>query len=416
MSTNTTAAKVSGGLRAILPLFLVIFIDSFGLGLIYPILNPLLFSAHHGLLGAGFSFPEREWLYGLTLGVFPLATFFSAPLLGDISDCIGRKKVLMLCLFGSFGGYLIAVYAIKIHSITWLIISRVFDGFTSGSQPIAQACIVDVSPKEKKAHNLSLMMLMLALGLVLGPLAGGFLSDPHWVSFFTYMTPLLFAAFVSFINIIWLWWFFKETYHGKRKLRIRLQHGIEIFISAFRLPTVRWLAAIFLILQFAWGGYFQFVSVFLLRRYGFDASQIGIFMGVLGLGFVVALGLVMPLLVRFMSVSAIVLGSLLVATIAVFVTFLPAGVNAPWLAAMPFAIACALAYTGMLTLFSNRVGDDKQGWVMGMSSAIASLAWGVMALLAGALSNYNPALPLWFSGALLVVCTLAMLAWHQAQI
>ncbi len=71
--------------------------------------------------------------------------FFGAAILGDLSDSVGRKKSLMICLIGAFLGYLLSAIAIAFHNFWFLILGRIIAGFTSGSQPIAQAAIVDIS-------------------------------------------------------------------------------------------------------------------------------------------------------------------------------------------------------------------------------------------------------------------------------
>ncbi|ATN85195.1 hypothetical protein AYO29_01045 [Coxiella burnetii str. Schperling] len=100
--------------------------------------------------------------------------FFGAAILGDLSDTVGRKKALLVCLIGSFLGYLLSAFAVGIHSLTFLILGRVIAGFTAGSQPIAQAAIVDVSSEAHKARNIGLILLAISLGLSSGPSLGVF--------------------------------------------------------------------------------------------------------------------------------------------------------------------------------------------------------------------------------------------------
>src|SRR5579864_9256292 len=83
------------------PLFLVIAIDSMGLGILFPILSAMLIShASHFLPGSTSDF-SRELLYGVTIGIYMIAWFFGSAMLGDLSDIMGRKKSLMICLIGA---------------------------------------------------------------------------------------------------------------------------------------------------------------------------------------------------------------------------------------------------------------------------------------------------------------------------
>src|SRR3990167_11242446 len=130
------------------PLFLVIAIDSMGLGILFPILSAMLISHGSHFLPNSTSDFLRELIYGVTIGIYMIAWFFGSAILGDLSDTMGRKKSLMICLIGATLGYAISAIAIGMHSIVFLIVGRVLAGFTAGSQPIAQAAIVDVSSDE----------------------------------------------------------------------------------------------------------------------------------------------------------------------------------------------------------------------------------------------------------------------------
>src|SRR5579872_2397994 len=137
------------------PLLLVLFIDGMGLGLVFPLINGLIFDKNSTFL-ANTHFPPamHNIIYGAIISIFMLCWFFGAAILGDLSDQIGRKKSLIICLVGTFLSYLIAAFSVTFQSLTFFIIGRVIAGFTSGSQPIAQAAIIDLSKQEHKARNI----------------------------------------------------------------------------------------------------------------------------------------------------------------------------------------------------------------------------------------------------------------------
>src|SRR3990167_614792 len=99
------------GLKAILPLLLVVFIDALGMAIIFPILNPIFMSAT-GILPADTSMHVRNMWYGITLCMFPLAVFIGTPILGDLSDSIGRKKILLICLVGIGTSYILSGFSL----------------------------------------------------------------------------------------------------------------------------------------------------------------------------------------------------------------------------------------------------------------------------------------------------------------
>lgn len=248
----------SKSLRSILPLFLVLFIDGMGLGLLFPILNTILIEPQSGFLSENISMGLRDFYYGLTIGIFMICWFFGAAILGDLSDSVGRKKSLMICLIGSFLGYLISAIAILMHSFWLILFGRIIAGFTAGSQPIAQAAIVDVSTEEHKARNIGFILLAVSLGFVFGPIFGGLLSDNRIVSWFGFQTPLYFASLLAFINAVALYYFFDETFtKAHDKITIKWHHAIQIFISAFKHKAIEKYSLVLLVMIFGWSNYFR---------------------------------------------------------------------------------------------------------------------------------------------------------------
>src|SRR3990167_6391779 len=194
------------------PLFLVLFIDSMGLGLVFPVLNELVFEPNFHFLNIELSDGLRHFIYGFTISIFMFCWFFGAAFLGDLSDQIGRKKALMVCLLGASVGYLLSAIAVLWKSYTLLLVGRIVAGLTAGSQSIAQAAFVDISKPEHKARNLGLILFFTSMGFVFGPIAGGVLSDTDLVPWFNYAVPFYFAAIISLLNAALLLFLFHETF------------------------------------------------------------------------------------------------------------------------------------------------------------------------------------------------------------
>ena len=163
--------------KKMFPLLLVLFIDSMGMGLFFPVLSSLIIDPSLHFLHHEYSTESRQFIYGVVLSIYMFAWFFGAALLGDVSDFIGRKKSLLICLLGAALGYFGAGLAVTFKSLTLMIIGRLIAGFTAGSQAIAQAAIVDVSTDITKSRNMSWMIFTLSLGFLVGPIIGGVLSS-----------------------------------------------------------------------------------------------------------------------------------------------------------------------------------------------------------------------------------------------
>lgn len=244
------------------PLFLIIFIDCMGMGLIVPILNTVIMDPRSGFFLHHISTYQRNFWFGLTVGLFMLCWLFGEAFLSDLSDQIGRKKSLLISLFGSAAGYFISACGVILHSLTLIILGRVIAGFTAGSQATAQAAVIDLSDKSLIARHIGMTMFISSLGFILGPLIGGFFSDRTLLPWTNLAMPLYFAAALSLINVLLLIVFFKETFVTTQKVYIKLSRVIEIFTSAFRHEKLKFLALVLFTLAFGWGGFYTFVSVF----------------------------------------------------------------------------------------------------------------------------------------------------------
>src|SRR5580700_4885086 len=178
-------------------ILLVVFVDLIGFGMIIPIL-PLYAK----------SFRAEEWQIGLLLGVYSFMQFLASPVLGYISDRIGRKPVLLISLIGSVIGYAVMANA---QSLTMLFIARIIAGICGASVGTAAAYIADITPPENRSRRMGLIGAAFGVGFVLEPAIGGILSQ-FWT-----VGPFWFGAGLAFINAIAVLMFLPEPEkHVKR--------------------------------------------------------------------------------------------------------------------------------------------------------------------------------------------------------
>ncbi len=383
---------------AIFPLLLVIAIDCMGYGFIFPVLTPMFLHAHNALLPAGMSAGVSDLIYGVIVAVYPLCMFFGAPLLGDLSDSIGRKKVLFICLSGTFLGYLVSGIGVSTNSVFLLIAGRVIDGITAGSLPMAQAAIADVSTNStNQAKYMGLMMLAIAAGQVLGPLFAGVLSDPAISSYFNSATPFYFASAISILNIIWLSVVFKETNHLQVKRRITLTKTLTSFVRLFDSKQLTLLTIIFLAMQLSWSFYSQASPAYLGKIFHYDNFQLGLFSGSLGIFIAVGGSVIMPILAKRVSLSTGGFLALSLMAMGLCIGFIEPNQVLFWSGLVINTIGAALAFSFIVTLFSQQVDATRQGWVMGLTGAIIALAWATTALFTGLLMSISSVLALWLA-------------------
>ena len=148
----------------ILSVFITVFIDLLGVGIIIPIFVPLIIGNKHGMMPAGMDEATRKMVYGLLTATFPFFQFFGAPILGTLADKFGRKKVLRFTLVGTFVGYVLFALAVHYKLLWLLFIARAVPGFMGGNISIVTAALADISKPEERAKNFGLIGMAFGMG------------------------------------------------------------------------------------------------------------------------------------------------------------------------------------------------------------------------------------------------------------
>ncbi|MFO8175216.1 MAG: MFS transporter [Longimicrobiales bacterium] len=178
-------------------LFLTVFLDLVGFGIVLPLLP--FYADRFGASGTQ---------VGLLITVYSIAQLFLAPIWGRLSDRVGRRPILLLGLMGSAASYVVFAYA---DTLTVLFLSRIMAGIGGATVPVAQAYIADITPPEKRAGNLGLIGAAFGLGFIFGPALGGILAPiaPE--------APGLAAAALCFGNGVLAFFYLPESLSGAER-------------------------------------------------------------------------------------------------------------------------------------------------------------------------------------------------------
>lgn len=375
---------------SIAPCLLAIIIDALGFGLVYPVMTALLSTNPSPVLPADASINLQHFYLGLSFMLYPFCMFFGTSFMGDLSDNYGRKAVLMLCMGGIALSFFLMAMAIEFSSILLLLIGRGLSGLMAGSQPIAQAAIADLSTAETKTKNMSIIALSYCIGSIFGPLLGGVTSDHALVSWFDFSTPFFIASGLAVITIFWLRFSFKETFIASIKKPLDFARPIKIFIEAFEHRPIRALAIIFLFMQIGFSLYFQFIVVQMRYTYHYNNWQLGAIQGMIGLGFAIGLLIGMPLIVNRWKTAKIGFFTLFITGLGQLLAAIIPSEATQWILASIIAAADIMAFTALLTLFSDAVSKTSQGWAMGIANAVMALSWAVTGLGSNLLTMVGP--------------------------
>lgn len=379
---------------ALWPIYLTIFLDLLGLGLVIPIFAPLFLNVQSTLLPEATPLQGRTILLGVLIAAYPLSQFFGAPVLGGLSDRFGRRRVLIFSLMGTVLGYMVFVLGLTWEVIPLLFAGRIIDGFTGGNISTALSAIADCCKGNSKTKAYGIAGGAVGAGLILGPFIGGKLADPTIVSWFSHATPFWFAAMLSALNTLAVTFFFRETLRRPRYTRIRWTMGIRYLYRAMQLKDLRTVFIVIFLLNFGFNFFAQFFQVYLIQQFQMTESQVGNLFGYAGLWIVLAQGLITrPLAHYFQHQTLVAISSFGLAT-SLLVLLVPD--QAIWLYAVLPAVALfqGVVQPNSLSLISDLGHDDSQGEIMGINQSIQSLAQAVPPLIAGVIASFHPILPI----------------------
>jgi DHA1 family tetracycline resistance protein-like MFS transporter len=363
-----------------------IFVDMLGYGILIPVIPLLLANPQspYYVLPAGMTPDQGLILLGFLLAMFPLGQFFATPILGQLSDKYGRKKLLAFSVLGTSFSYILFAIGIVTKNIPLMFFSRALDGVTGGNLSIGQAAIADVTPPEKRSKNFGLIGAAFGFGFIVGPYIGGKLSDPSLVSWFSAATPFYFAAIVAFLNSFFILFLLPET-NANQQPDKKMEWGksLKNIVKAYGMESVR---SIFLTNFFFQGGFAFFTSffaVFLITRFGFSQSATGDFFSYIGVWIVLTQAIITRAVAKYLREDQVIRVSLLMTGYFMLMFFAPKESWQLYLVVPFFAIFNGLSQANTTGLISRSVGREIQGEILGINASVVALAQSIPPILSG---------------------------------
>jgi DHA1 family tetracycline resistance protein-like MFS transporter len=376
---------------------MTIVLDLIGYGMMIPIVPVLLTDPHspHYLLSAGM---PKTWGYlflGLLTATFPLAQFFSTPILGNFSDRLGRRPVLITCLLGIAVSFMVFALGIETRNLTLLFLSRLAYGIASGVISTAQAAIADLTPPADRTRRFGLIGAAVGVGLMTGPFLGGILSNSHWVPWFNAATPFWAGALLSGLNGISAAFFLPETSERVANVLPKLRKSRPSFYHAFLGSRFQGFFRVAWLYHAGFAFYISFLSVVFIQRFGFNPTQLGAYFGAVGTaGLCAQFGLVGLLARKFSERQIIRTAMPAVVGLVLGIAFAP---QAFWvfLLGPSLAIVAGLIQTNLTAWVSRQSGSAEQGEILGTYAAVQALAMTLPPLLSGFLAGIiHPVAPM----------------------
>ena len=382
--------------RPLFAIFFIVFVDILAFTLVLPYLP--FFAEHFG------ASPTQV---GLILTTFSLCQFLAGPVLGRMSDQMGRKPVLILSQIGTCLGFVILALSTNL----WMVyFARVLDGITAGNLTVAQAAISDITKPEERAKNFSLIGVSFGLGFFIGPAIAAFLS--HYGN----QAPAWGAAFLSFCSILSTLFFFQDSPHAhseKKPFRITRHELAEAFnfkpiFHYLRSPKLRPLLLQFVCFNLSFSAHISCFALFAERRlfwqgHPFGAKEVGYLYAYLGfVSIAIRSWLINTLIKRIGEKGTSKIGFVLQGVgfgAYAFVDSVPAALLASTLS----SVGSGLIRPSLAALMSKAAGPKEQGVLFGVSQSLASIA-AILAPIAAGFIIGKVSVSVWavFSGILIL--------------
>ena len=364
--------------------FITLFIDMLGIGMLIPVLTPLMLK-NPTLFDPGTSENTRVFTYGMLQACFSLATFLSAPILGTWSDQIGRRRGLIYSLIAGVAGYGVFVLGIHLASLPLLFVGRIVPGIAAGNLTMAFAAIADVSSPQNRAKNFALIGMAFGLGMIIGPPFGAWLTSSHAVSWFDVTTPFYVGMLLCALNLLLVLLFFQETLPQARTVQLNLLQAGENVTKAFTHPRLRGLFAVTLLTSFGFNAFTGFLQVYLIDRYHIDQGFFGRLMATVGICLILVQGVIFRLLLRRFPASRLGVVALFALGPSVLLTLFTASAEQQFWVVPLIAASQGISSPALAGTISARADARIQGEIMGLNNSMLALGL-TLTLLVGAFS------------------------------
>jgi DHA1 family tetracycline resistance protein-like MFS transporter len=357
---------------SLLPVFLIVLVDVFGMTLVIPLLAIYAETLQATPLQAT-----------MLISVYAACQLVSGPIIGHLSDRVGRKPMLLISQFGTFIGFVVMARA---HVLWMLYLARVLDGSTAGNLSLAQAYISDHTEPSQRAKSFGLIGIAFGVGFFIGPSLTGYLSAKYGIT-----TPIYLAAFMSALSIFCTATLLKG---GRTAGHAFDDRGAALhwktYTKYFARPGLRERLLQFLFFITSFSMFISGFALFAERRFRyqghpFGPREIGYVFGYVGfLGIILQGGLIGRLVKRFGESSLVAAGFLALAIgyfglgfATSFVLLMVTGTLA--------AFGNGVIRPALTSLITQQAGRQEQGVVLGVTQSLMSMASIVSPVITGLL-------------------------------
>ncbi|MCZ2809669.1 MAG: MFS transporter [Candidatus Bathyarchaeota archaeon] len=382
----TTSRQTGFGLSPILVIVMTLFIDATGFGMIIPLL-PFYTE----------TFQAGSAALGILVASFSLMQFIFSPILGRISDNVGRKPILIISILTSTASFLLFALA---NSFFILLLSRIAAGLATETA-VAQAYIADITSKRERASAIGKVGAAHGAGFIIGPAIGGTLSV------YGFSAPGFAAVILTLLNLLFVLLFLPESLeHGSNSQKATNSNDgfLRKLLEAFSKPLIGAVLVIFFIVFLSFSAIPVIVPLLGVTFFGFGSVEMSYFFIYIGAIQIILQGLVIGRLTKKVGEEKLIAFGPLLLMFGIFLMPL-----IPNIAVFSFSLTMIAFGSGMMrtvvpSFISKITPTNEQGGTLGLANSVASIANVPGPLIGGSLFEFaGLATPFFASAAMLIV-------------
>lgn len=345
--------------RVLAVIFVTVLLNSVGFGIILPVMPGLIMEVSvEGLTDAAI---YNGWL----MFSYAIMQFFFAPVMGNLSDRFGRRRILLLALAAFSADYFLMAWA---PTLTWLFVARLLAGVAASTQGIANAYITDISDPDKRAGHFGMLGAAFGIGFMIGPVIGGILGEVGS------RVPFLAGGIIGLINFFFAFLVLDESLPREKRRSFDLSRAnpFAAFNHITRTPMMFGLLFALFMYTLAHYVFPATWAYYTIEKFSWSTAQIGYSLGVVGVLMVLVQGFLTRIAVPWLGAYRIALLGMTVSFFSyIGYGLLPSG----W---MMYAVMIPGALSGftipaMQQLMTSYVKEDSQGELQGLITSLYSL-------------------------------------------
>lgn len=396
--------------RQFLILLLITAIGFIGTAMPYPILPPLfLHPMHASIVPSTWSDHARTIALACTLAVYPLGLFFGSPILGSLSDRIGRKPVIAVALLGATLGYIASAIAIKQQSLILLISSRFFTGLVEGNIALARSMVADLDQLDRQ-RCFGWISSVSSGAFIIGPLFGGFFSDKTLNPYFSFELPFWIAAGVVMLCALITARYLQAPLKPKRRINHHPLQELNIIHRLKRLHQhqgIIRLLAISTLYTIAVDTIYDYSPVFFTAKWQMMPMAVAVMTFILASTLSIGSIMLPKRLSKALGMIRAIQISLITSTVLFLWMYFPQSWQIVLIPYTLLGFTISATSVNTTTLLSQQSHGDIQGEIMGTQLGLRMLCDATICLLAPLSMLFNQGLP-FIIGALSTLAALSL--------